>query len=638
MGLRQPATERLDLRRYPIGVEVIHSTGGPPRTHARVWAPDRSSVELVCAGGGRSTPLAAEGDGYYSGFIDHAAAGDLYRYRLDGGDAFPDPTSRYQPEGPDGPSMVVDPQAYDWGDGAWRGVQIQGQIIYELHIGTFTKKGSFRSAIERLPDLVDLGATLIEVMPLADFAGRFGWGYDGVNLFAPTRLYGSPDDFRAFVDAAHGLELGVILDVVYNHFGPEGNHLREFASAYIGERPSEWGDAPNFDGPSSAGVREYVVSNARYWIEEFHLDGLRLDATQQIFDSSPRHIIEDIRAAVFGAAAGRDAIVVAENEPQDARLVRSRAEGGYELDALWNDDFHHAAWVAATGRDEAYFSGYSGNAQEFVSAAKYGFLYQGQWFRWQHNRRGAPAFDLPPTKFITFTQNHDQVANTAAGRRLHQETSPGRFRALTALMLLLPNVPMLFQGQEFSASAPFLYFADHSAALAATVREGRTVFISQFPSLAARERASRIEDPTDPATFVRCKLDWSERTTNAAALALHKDLIRLRREDPVIHRQLPRAIDGAVLADRAFVLRFFGDTLGDRLLVVNLGARIHADPIAEPLVAPPAHRVWQTVFSTDAPEYDGWGAPPIEFHDDGWWIPGESAALLSPSDDSTPPR
>jgi maltooligosyltrehalose trehalohydrolase len=586
----------------------------------------------------RSTPLTFEGNGYHSGFVDQVEPSDLYRFRLDGGELFPDPASRYQPDGPHGASMVVDPSVYEWGDGAWRGVQIRGQVIYELHIGTFTKVGSFRAAIERLPDLVDLGATLIEVMPLADFTGRFGWGYDGVNLFAPSRLYGLPDDFRAFVDAAHRLELGVILDVVYNHLGPEGNYLREFATAYLSDRPTEWGDAPNFDGPSSAGVREFVVTNARYWIEEFHLDGLRLDATQQIFDSSPRHIIEDIRQAVVDASAGRDAIVVGENEPQDARLVRTRADGGYELDALWNDDFHHAAWVAATGRDEAYFSGYRGVAQEFVSTAKYGFLYQGQWFRWQGIRRGTPALDLDPAKFIAFTQNHDQVANTAGGRRMHQETSPGRCRALTALMMLLPQTPMLFQGQEFNASAPFLYFADHAAPLAAAVRDGRTNFVSQFPSFAARAREARVEDPTDPATFVQCKLDWSERRTNARALAFHKDLIRLRRDEPVIQRQQPRALDGAVLGDYAFVLRFFGDAFGDRLLIVNLGARFHADPIAEPLLAPPVHRTWRTIFSTDAPEYGGWGAPPLEIQNDGWWIPGESAALLSPTDDPTPPR
>jgi maltooligosyltrehalose trehalohydrolase len=598
-----------------------------------VWAPDRSTVEFVNEADRQPTPLEPEGNGYYSAFVDGVRTGGLYRYRLDRSNLFPDPASRFQPEGPHGPSMIIDPQAYEWGDGAWGGVQLPGQVIYELHIGTFTKVGSYRAAIERLPDLVDLGVTLIEVMPLADFAGRFGWGYDGVNMFAPCRLYGSPDDLRAFIDAAHRMEIGVILDVVYNHLGPDGNYLREFATAYLSEKPTEWGDAPNFDGPSSEGVREQVIANAGYWIDEFHLDGLRLDATQQIFDSSPRHIIGDIREAVARASAGRDTIVVAENEPQDSRLIRPHAEGGYELDALWNDDFHHAVWVAATGRDEAYFSGYRGVAQEFVSAAKYGFLYQGQWFRWQNLRRGTPALDIDPVKFIGFTQNHDQVANTAGGRRMHQETSPGRWRALTALMLLLPHTPMLFQGQEFSASAPFLYFADHTAPLAAAVRDGRTAFVSQFPSFAARAPEARVEDPADPWTFLRCKLDWRERTANVSALALHKDLIRLRREDPVLRRQHPRSLDGAVLSKHVFALRFFGGALGDRLLVVNLGRRLRADPLAEPLLAPPRHRAWRTAFSTDAPEYGGWGAPPLEVHDDGWWIPAESAALLSPTDD-----
>lgn len=619
-------------------MEVIQSTDGPRRVHSRVWAPDHTSIDFVSEPSGASTALASERNGYFSGFVEPDPSG-LYRFRIDSGEGlYPDPASRYQPDGPNGPSMLVDASRYGWGDGAWRGVRIEGQVIYELHFGTFTRDGTFRAAIDRLPDLVDLGATLIEVMPLADFTGRFGWGYDGVNMFAPCRLYGTPDDFRAFVDTAHRLELAVILDVVYNHFGPEGNYLREFARGYLGDRPSEWGDAPNFDGAESAGVREFAVANARYWIDEFHLDGLRLDATQQIFDRSSPHIITELRQAVGEASAGRETLVVGENEPQDSRLIRPTTNGGYGLDALWNDDFHHAAWVAATGRDEAYFSGYRGVAQEFVSAAKYGFLYQGQWFRWQNQRRGTPALDLPPTKFIAFTQNHDQIANTAGGRRMHQESSPGRCRALTALMLLLPQTPMLFQGQEFNASAPFLYFADHSAPLATSVREGRTTFVSQFPSFAARDVADRVEDPTDPDTFVRCKLDWSERHTNARALAFHKTLIRLRREDPVLRLQRARMLDGAVFNDHAFVLRFFGGELGDRLLIVNLGARFHADPIAEPLLAPPARREWRTIFSTDEREYDGWGAPALEIHNDGWWIPGESAALLGPTDDSTTSR
>jgi maltooligosyltrehalose trehalohydrolase len=579
----------------------------------------------------------AEGNGYFSGYTANATAGTRYRFRLDGRDAFPDPASRFQPEGPHGPSIVIDPTQFEWSDADWPGVSIDGQVIYELHVGTFTEAGTYRAAIERLPDLVDLGATVIEIMPLADFAGRFGWGYDGVDLFAPTRLYGAPDDLRALVDAAHRLEIGVILDVVYNHFGPDGNYLGQFSPHYVSDKATEWGIALNFDGEQSAAVREFILTNARYWIDEFHFDGLRLDATQQIFDSSTPHIIAEVAGAVRSAARGRDTIIVAENEPQRTSLVRPLNEHGCALDALWNDDFHHSARVAATGRSEAYYSGYRGNAQEFISAAKYGYLYQGEWYAWQHNRRGEPGLDLPPSSFVTFLQNHDQVANTAAGRRIHQESSPGRCRALTALLLLLPQTPMLFQGQEFAASSPFLFFADHNGDLATLVRKGRGDFLTQFPSLAA-DNASHAVDPSDPETFVRCKLDWSEGEKHKAALDLHRDLLRLRRDDRVIHARAPRSLDGAVISDAAFMLRFFGEKGDDRLLVVNLGARIHADPFAEPLSAPPYERAWNTIFSTESPKYGGWGTPPIETVDDGWWIPAECAVLLAPTNAKTPRR
>ena len=599
--------------------------------HARVWAPNCQSVQLVIVddpGGGSDSILEPEGNGYFSAIIPSIGAGTRYRLRLDDGEAYPDPASRFQPEGPHGPSQVIDP-AFDWGDTDWRGVTIDGQVVYELHVGTFTRGGTFRAAIDRLPDLVDTGITLIEVMPVADFAGRFGWGYDGVNLFAPTHLYGTPDDFRAFVDAAHRLELGVILDVVYNHFGPDGNYMNKFSSRYTSGQATEWGDALNFDGPDSAPVREYFITNSRYWIEEFHLDGLRLDATQQITDRSTPHIMAEIADAARDPAGERGIVLIAENEPQQTALVREKSDGGMGLDALWNDDFHHAARVAATGRSEAYYSGYRGSPQEFISAAKYGYLYQGEWYAWQHHGRGTPALDLAPTNFVVFTQNHDQVANSADGRRLHEETSAGRFRALTALLLLLPQTPMLFQGQEFAASAPFLYFADHTPELARMVRGGRAKFVSQFPSVGSIDESSRISDPGDPRTFLRCKLDWAERHAHRAALDLHRDLLRLRREDPVLSAQRPRALDGAVLSDQAFLLRYFGGADGDRLLLVNLGARLHADPLAEPLAAPPAEMLWQTVFSTEDRAYGGWGTPEIATPADGWWLPAESAVLLS---------
>jgi len=627
----KPTNFALSARRFPIGVEFLHRSSGLPQVHARVWAPESTVVELVTEDDSEAmigSPLEAEGNGYFSGFIENLQPGTKYRFRLDTGEAFPDPASRFQPEGPHGPSVAVDPASFNWRDAGWPGVRLADQVLYELHVGTFTPEGTFAAAIERLRDLADVGITTIEVMPVAEFAGRFGWGYDGVNLFAPSHLYGTPDDFRAFVDAAHRAGLGVILDVVYNHFGPDGNYLPRFSRRYLSGKPTEWGDALNFDGKGSAPVREFFTSNARYWIEEFHLDGLRLDATQQIFDTSSPHIIADVTAAVRAAAGSRATIVVGENEPQDVMLLRPREEGGCALDGLWNDDFHHSTWVAATGRSEAYYSGYRGAPQEFISAAKYGFLYQGEWYGWQKNRRGTPALDVNPHRFIVFTQNHDQVANTAHGQRIHRETSPARSRALAALLLLLPQTPMLFQGQEFAASSPFFYFADHTPELAKLVWKGRADFVSQFPSIASAAHDERVLDPSNIETFTRCKLNWSERSANADVVALHRDLIRLRREDPTLSRREPRILDGAVLDQHAFALRFFGVDGDDRLLVINLGARVPLGTIAEPLLAPPRGRGWVTLFSTESPEYGGWGTPPVETEKKGWWIPAECAVLL----------
>ena len=616
-------------RRYPIGVEFL-SDGTP---HARVWAPRRRRVDVMLTNMDGtalgSTELTNEGNGYFSGSVEHAADGSLYLLRLDAAHAYPDPASRFQPTGPHGPSQVVDPARFRWSDAAWPGVEAHGQVLYELHIGTFTEDGTFRGAIERLPALVETGVTVVEVMPVAEFPGRFGWGYDGVDLFAPTRLYGAPDDFRAFVDAAHATGLGVILDVVYNHLGPDGCYLREFSDWYFSPRhKTEWGEALNFDAEHSAPVREHVLTNVAYWIEEFHLDGLRLDATQQIFDDSPSHILAEITATVRRAAGGRSTLVVGENEPQEAKLLRCVPDGGYGLDAVWNDDFHHAARVALTGRDEAYYSGYRGSAQEFVSAAKHGYLYQGTWYAWQHKRRGTPARDLAPERFVQFIQNHDQVANSMRGKRVRETTSPGRYRAMTALLLLLPQMPMLFMGEEFGASAPFLYFADHRPELARLVKNGRDEFLAQFPSLDTPEGRAQLADPADPETFTRCKLDWLEHAAHRADLALHRDLLRLRREDPVLAVRERGALDGAVITDDAFAIRW-SVPAGDRLLIVNFGRRLHADPWPEPLVATPPGTRWSVLWSSEDPLYGGYGTPPVDTADDGWWIVAEAAVLLT---------
>lgn len=628
-GLTRDREERKFQRKLPIGAELVE--GG---AHFRVWAPRSKTVEvhLMNSDVGNSqskvVELEVEPDGYFSAFVPEVRPGALYKFQLGSGE-FPDPASRFQPEGPHGPSAIVDPRRFRWTDNAWRGVGRNGQVIYEMHIGTFTRKGTWRAAGEQLPHLADLGITVVEVMPAADFCGRFGWGYDGVNLFAPTRLYGTPDDFRAFVNCAHELGLGVILDVVYNHLGPAGNFLGEFSEHYFSTKhKTEWGEAINFDDTYCGPVREFFVANAGYWIDEFHLDGLRLDATQQIFDDSPNHILAAITRRVREAADGRATLIIGENETQETKLVRPEAQRGHGIDALWNDDFHHSAMVALTGRSEAYYSDHRGSPQEFISAAKYGYLFQGQWYSWQKKRRGTPALDLHPANFVNFLQNHDQVANSLHGARIHQLTSPGRLKALTALLLLGPGTPMLFQGQEFAAASPFLFFADHNPTLAILVAAGRKEFLRQFPSIACDESAARLCNPESEATFNACKLDFSERKKNAAHLRLHRDLIELRRRDPIFSNPRPHGVDGAVLSPEAFVLRFFGEGNDARMLLMNLGPDLQISIAPEPLLAPPENSSWTLLWSSEDPQYGGCGTPAVET-ENGWRIPGHAAVTFA---------
>jgi len=575
------------MRRRAVGAEL---TG--EGAHFRVWAPELRSISVAIEGG-PEVALEREEDGYFSQLVPDIAAGARYRYRI-GDQLFPDPASRFQPEGPHGPSEVVDPRTFQWRE--WRGIEAaKDHVIYEMHIGTFTQGGTFAAAAEKLPLLVDVGIDIIEVMPLHEFPGTFGWGYDGVDLWAPSHLYGTPDDFRRFVDTAHFLGIGVILDVVYNHFGPDGCYLRQFTPSYFIDRKNDWGDALNFE---AAGVREFLAGNAAYWIDEFRLDGLRLDATQSIDD---RSMIGEIVTRARAAAGAREILIVAENEPEDVALIDEE-----HVDALWNDDWHHAAMVALTGHAEAYYSDYRGKPQEFVSMAQFGFLFQGQRYSWQENRRGTPSLHLPPRCFISYLQNHDQVANSASGARIQQLTSPGRLRAMTALLLLQPQMPMLFQGQEFGSSKPFLYFADHKPELAAAVAKGRREFLEQFPTIATGDYV--LAPPHARETFEVCKLDFEEREQNAAIVDFHRELIRLRRADPLI--------GGAVLGAEAFLLRW-----PDRLLIVNLGRDLHLDPAPEPLLAPPKDARWELIWSSEP------GTPPLE-SDENWRIPAECAVLL----------
>jgi maltooligosyltrehalose trehalohydrolase len=606
---------------YPVGAQV--SEGG---VSFRVWTTRPGAVSVLVDE--VEHVLEPCGDGYFCQSIEGITAGDLYSFRINGQGPFPDPASRFQPQGPHGASQVIDPGVFPWTDSDWRGVSLRGQVIYELHLGTFTPEGTWCAAAKHLSELAELGATVIEVMPVAEFPGSFGWGYDGVDLFAPAHNYGRPDDFRRFVDSAHAHGLGVILDVVYNHLGPDGNYLEQFSPDYFtSNHKTDWGAAINFYGPNSGPVREFFVANAAYWIKEYHLDGLRFDATQNIYDESKEHILAVIARGVRDAGGPRQGILVAENEPQNTQLIRTPARGGYGLDGLWNDDFHHSAMVAATGMRGAYYTDYSGTPQELLSAIKYGFLYQGQWYSWQRQRRGSSALDVGCAAMITFLQNHDQVANSARGLRLRQLTSYGRYKALTALWLLGPGTPMLFQGQEFASSAPFLFFADHEPALADLVRKGRAEFLEQWRNLA--RAGVPFDDPCAKSTFEKCKLDHGERADHVEELTLHRDLLALRKSEPLISRQ-DRDFDGAVLGPEALVLRFFSEDFhDDRLLLVNLGTELRLTSPSVSLLAPPENSEWAIQWSSEDLRYGGNGTASLDT-DCGWIVPAQGAVLLRP--------
>ena len=622
----------------PFQLTLGASFRGAGRTHFRVWAPRRRRVEVRVhtSGPPRELPLEPTGRGYFEG--THAvAAGSLYTYRLDGGEAFPDPCSRFQPQGPHGPSLVVDPSRHVWRDSGWTGLALKGQVLYELHVGAFTPEGTYAAAARKLPLLRDVGITTLELMPLHTCPGRFNWGYDGVQLYAPHPTYGSPEELRALVEEAHRLGLGVLLDVVYNHLGPDGNYLAQYAPGYFNPKyPAEWGEPTNFDDGEAAGPsRDFFVQNACYWVAEYHFDGLRVDATQSLYDASPRHIVAELTARVREAAGSRRVLVIGENEPQDVRLVRPPAEGGHGLDALWVDDFHHSAKVAVTGRSEAYLRDYRGSAQELLSCALRNSLFQGQYSLWQEKPRGTPLLRTPAPHVVFYLQNHDQLANALRGERLRQQAGGARARALTTFLLLLPQTPMLFMGQEFFASSPFLYFVDHEPRLQEVVRQGRDDFLAQFASArhALEEEGHRV--PFGEEAFRRSTLDWEERERNPEAVAFHRDVLRLRREDPVFAAQELARLEGAVLSPRALVLRYFGgEREGDRLVLLNLGTELEVAPCPEPLLAPPPGNKWHTLLASEHVRYGGMGAPSVT-ETPLPRLPGQMALVLT-SEETTP--
>jgi len=488
----------------------------------RLWAPEAETVKLRI-GAGQIIGMTRTPDGYFNSRVLSAAPGERYSFELDGNGPFPDPASRYQPEGVHGPSEIVDPSTYQWHDEDWVGLVQQDLIFYELHVGAFTTAGTFRAAAEKLPYLKDLGITAVELMPLADFPGDRNWGYDGVCLFAPARCYGTPDDLRSLVDQAHELGLAVFVDAVYNHFGPDGAYQGSFSQHYFTKRhQNPWGDAINFDAPLNSHVREYFLENALRWIYEYHVDGLRLDATHAIKDDSSRLFLAELASAIHHASTDlkRRIYVIAEDARNLPQLITPACCGGVGLDGVWADDFHHQMRRALAGDSDGYFAEFEGTTRAIVQTINRGW------------KRGSAPTGLEYSKFIYCIQNHDQIGNRALGDRLNHTVDPAVYRVASALLLLLPQTPLLFMGQEWAAATPFLYFTDHHSDLGTLVTEGRRQEFGHFSSFSSAE----VPDPQAPETFRASQLNWSELTLepHASILRLYRSLLTLRKTEAAL--------------------------------------------------------------------------------------------------------
>ncbi len=531
------------------------------RARFRVWAPTRRRVEVILETAGR-TPhahaLEKGADGTFAGSVRGARPGDRYRYLLDGEGPYPDPASRFQPKGVHGPSEVVDASRFAWFDAGWDGVALERLVLYELHVGTFTPTGTFAAVIEKLPYLVHVGVTAIELMPVADFPGQRNWGYDGVCLFAPARCYGTPDDLRRLVDEAHRLGLGVVLDVVYNHLGPDGNYLGSFSPFYFSTRhKTPWGAAMNLDGDDSGPVREFLIENALHWVHEYHFDGLRLDATHALIDESPRHFLAELSSRVRDSVQGRRVLLIAEDHRNLAHMVRPEVQDGWGLDAVWADDFHHQVRRGLAGDDEGYYRDFSGSLPDLAATLKRGWFFCGQDSEYMKGPRGTDPAGLAPQSFVICVQNHDQVGNRAFGERLNQQIDLAAYRAATVLLLLAPQTPLLFMGQEWAAKTPFLYFTDHHAEMGKLVTKGRRKEFRHFSAFADPTSRERIPDPQDSRTFAASQVDWTEaeREPHASTLRLYCALLELRRSECSFQPGQGDGFDAIAIGNNALLLQ-----------------------------------------------------------------------------------
>jgi maltooligosyltrehalose trehalohydrolase len=522
--------EQFPVKWRPSLGAVVQEQG----TTFEVWAPEARTIDLIIEKKSHSIthPLQFSEDGKWRCFLPDLTVGEFYRYRINGDRVLPDPASRFQPHGVHGPSQVINPHLFDWSDRNWQGIAMREAILYELHVGTFSQEGTFAGVERRLPYLADLGVNVIELMPLGDFPGNRNWGYDGVALFAPARCYGTPEDLRQLINSAHALGIAVLIDVVYNHFGPDGAYAPSFSPYYFAsQHKTFWGDAVNLDGPHCAPVRSFFIENALYWLHEFHVDGLRLDSTHSMIDKGQKHFVRELVTRVRSEIQDREILLIAEDHRNLAYTVKSEAEEGWGLDAVWSEDFHHEARRLLAGDSQGYFCDYKGSILDLSNTIQNGWIFTGQYSQYYKARRGTDPQGIDPQKFVFFLQNHDQIGNRAQGERLHHQIDDASYRAASTLLLCAPETPLLFMGQEWGASSPFCYFTDHHEQLGRLVRAGRMNELRHFSTF------SEMPDPQSGETFFKSKMNWQEVAAeqHACLVRLYRSLIEIRKRERALH-------------------------------------------------------------------------------------------------------
>ena len=578
-----------------------------------LWAPEteQAAVEIQRDGETHSIELSKQSDGYHIGRDSFGLAGDAYGYRLNGGPLLPDPASRGQLHDAHGRSLVIDPKTYQWHDAAWQRPPFRDLVIYEIHVGTFTKEGTFLAAAERLEYLKALGVNAIELMPIADFPGARNWGYDGVLIYAPERCYGTPDDLRQLVDRAHAQGIAVILDVVYNHFGPDGNYMSTYSPHYFNPmHHTPWGDAFNFDGDMAGPVRNFFLSNPSYWMRDFHIDGFRFDATHQIPDDTAPHILQELTQEVHRLGG----YAIAEDERNEALVIETAPTGGHGFDGVWADDFHHSSRKMQSTESHSYFQDFQGTSEELISILQHGWLYRGQFSEFMGKSRGTPCQHLPPERFVHCISNHDQVGNRAFGERLNQIISPEAYRALSMVLCLTPYTPMLFMGQEWAARTPFLFFTEHEVELGRKITEGRRKEFAFFPEFADENLREKIPDPQAVDTFEKSKLDWEEckAPPHTQILDLYRRCLQLRRSEPIFRPDDRSSWQANLLPWGAGCISYRGKY---RLLFDLKGG--HSGRVAE-------SGVWKQVVFSEEKAFGGSGINP-------WNQETQAATFVSPA-------